>query len=837
MRSRLGILVIVLFLLLLGTSCRSAVSEATASPVASKTPLPNIEPTGTFSPRPVIQATVTAFPSTTPLSTSTVLLTLAPSISPLIIALENADQIQELNSIGSTEIGEILDVAWSPDGRSLAVIGSRSLNLLDAVSMELIWRIPLSPSNPELMFTADSGTLVLDAGRGYATFVDVEQGEITNDIGVDGIFSVSPDGSLLAVTRGGDVSLLDWQADQIVTTLDADINSGAVYDLAFSADGKTLVAGSDHGDVQTWDIKSGYRAPTYFPSIPSEIYSCEVSGSIAGMPSGKLLVVCHSPTSDSWVDYVQIWLWDADDIQNRKYIRTNEDYFRNFYHFTVSADRQKLAVFAGEDVEIWNATGGYPVNLLEGVQGEGLVFNPENSNMLGVWTNSTLQIWDVNTGELLNEFDEPGSISPVTRLVFNPAAPGRQLIIGRSDGLVEMWDVTSEQESTELIDRPSEITGLSFNADGKRLAVSDASQTVLVWDFDNAIPQLQFEIETSDDIYDITLSPEGANLIIAGYSNEVDIWDLSTQSILHTLTTTGYKNTSLAVSNDGKILAIGNSSGVVQLWNLDRYTLLEKMDTKANTDVVDLDFSPDGKQLASLAGKKFQVWEVETGEWIRGWGVDSQQNSLVYSPDQCTLAVSASKVELLDIASGDFFIGFSETTGDIVNASFSPDGYLLAGGSEGGHVGILGVPGGLEAQEIMENVAIRCSSLVPLPTPSPTKTSTITPIPSATESPTVTPVLSVTPTQTETSTPTLPAFDRTLYLSDPPMQGDDITLLQNRLLALGYSEVGIPDGVFGQYSDQAVRHFQQLNNLEIDGVVGPLTWEALFSDDAVGLQP
>jgi len=755
----------------------------------------------------------------------------------LIIALENADQIQELTSLGSSEIGAFLDVAWSPDGRSLAVIGSKSLNLLDAATMELIWRIPLAPSNPELMFTADSDTLVLDAGRGYATFVDVVKGEIVTDIGVDGIFSVSPDGSLLAITRGGDVSLLDWQADQIVTTLDADINSGAVYDLAFSTDGKTLVAGSDHGDVQTWDINSGYRAPTYFPSIPSEIYSCEVSGSIAGMPSGKLLVVCHSPTSDSWVDYVQIWLWDADDIQNRKYIRTNEDYTRNFYDFTVSADRQKLAVFAGADVEIWNAAGGYPVNILEGVQGEGLVFNPVDSNKLGVWTDGTLQIWDVNSEELVNEFDEPGSISPVTRLAFNPAAPGRQLVIGRSDGLVEMWDVTSGQVSTELVDRPSEITGLSFNANGKRLAVSDASQTVLVWDFDNNVPQLQFEIETSDDIYDITLSPEGANLILAGYSNQVDIWDLDTQSILRSLSTTGYKNTALAISNDGKILAIGNSSGVVQLWSLDHFTLLKKMDTKTDTDAVDLEFSPDGKQLASLAGKRFQVWEVETGEWIRGWNVDSNQNSVDYNPDQCTLAVSASKVELLDIASGDFFIGFSETTGDVVSLSFSPDGYLLAGGSEGGHVGILGVPGSLAAQEIMDNVDIRCSSLAPLPTPSPTKTSTITPIPSPTQSPTATPVLSPTPTQTATFTPTMPVFDRTLYLSDPPMQGSDIALLQNRLLALGYSEVGIADGVFGRYTDQAVRHFQQLNNLDVDGVIGPLTWEALFSSSAIGLQP
>ena len=49
------------------------------------------------------------------------------------------------------------------------------------------------------------------------------------------------------------------------------------------------------------------------------------------------------------------------------------------------------------------------------------------------------------------------------------------------------------------------------------------------------------------------------------------------------------------------------------------------------------------------------------------------------------------------------------------------------------------------------------------------------------------------------------------------MRGDDILLVQQRLLTLGYSEVGRADGVFGPLTDQAVRRFQQLNGQEVDG--------------------
>ena len=35
------------------------------------------------------------------------------------------------------------------------------------------------------------------------------------------------------------------------------------------------------------------------------------------------------------------------------------------------------------------------------------------------------------------------------------------------------------------------------------------------------------------------------------------------------------------------------------------------------------------------------------------------------------------------------------------------------------------------------------------------------------------------------------------YLADPHMMGNDVITLQKRLLELGYTEVGVPDGAFG----------------------------------------
>jgi peptidoglycan hydrolase-like protein with peptidoglycan-binding domain len=65
------------------------------------------------------------------------------------------------------------------------------------------------------------------------------------------------------------------------------------------------------------------------------------------------------------------------------------------------------------------------------------------------------------------------------------------------------------------------------------------------------------------------------------------------------------------------------------------------------------------------------------------------------------------------------------------------------------------------------------------------------------------------------------------------MTGDDVLLLQQRLLELGYVEVGTADGVFGPNTDKAVRIFQTRNGLMVDGIVGVGTWKVLFSSTAI----
>ena len=64
---------------------------------------------------------------------------------------------------------------------------------------------------------------------------------------------------------------------------------------------------------------------------------------------------------------------------------------------------------------------------------------------------------------------------------------------------------------------------------------------------------------------------------------------------------------------------------------------------------------------------------------------------------------------------------------------------------------------------------------------------------------------------------------------------DQVAKVQTQLAALGYFNLE-PTGLFGDYTEEAVKNFQLANGLEVTGIVDAQTFEALYSDAAVESQ-
>lgn len=68
--------------------------------------------------------------------------------------------------------------------------------------------------------------------------------------------------------------------------------------------------------------------------------------------------------------------------------------------------------------------------------------------------------------------------------------------------------------------------------------------------------------------------------------------------------------------------------------------------------------------------------------------------------------------------------------------------------------------------------------------------------------------------------------DRTLYLRMPHFHGHDVTELQQALGALGFA-CGSTDGIFGAFTEMALRKFQLNMGLPSDGIAGAYTYAAI----------
>lgn len=68
--------------------------------------------------------------------------------------------------------------------------------------------------------------------------------------------------------------------------------------------------------------------------------------------------------------------------------------------------------------------------------------------------------------------------------------------------------------------------------------------------------------------------------------------------------------------------------------------------------------------------------------------------------------------------------------------------------------------------------------------------------------------------------------DRTLYLRMPHFHGKDVAELQNVLNALGFG-CGPVDGIFGAYTETALRNFQINMGLPADGIAGAYTFACI----------
>jgi WD40 repeat protein len=200
-------------------------------------------------------------------------------------------------------------------------------------------------------------------------------------------------------------------------------------------------------------------------------------------------------------------------------LRLGVDYREWPTSLTLSPDGSRLALAMGENtIQIWEVDTGELLTTLtqpgEGVTYQILAFSPDGETLLGGFLN-TITRWEIASREAVTF--EPGCRGDaIFDLVYSP--DGKNLAIacgpaGEPIGFLIVWNVLNNRPIFQKEEIP-QMQRVAFSPDGAWLASGGPGGTIMLWDVTGKEEPISFQNQTTP-VDDLVFSPDGSQLVVA----------------------------------------------------------------------------------------------------------------------------------------------------------------------------------------------------------------------------------------------------------------------------------------------------------------------------------
>jgi WD40 repeat protein len=412
-------------------------------------------------------------------------------------------------------------------------------------------------------------------------------------------------------------------------------HEGSVFWASYSEDGLRVITASFDQNFQVWstipDHKSGVLIGSSIPHVD------EINGGAISRNGSRVLTSSKGGTAQIWaleapvtgagqpVTVPGFTLYDANMTKDGLYMLAS------------------IAENGQSELEVLNEEGSRILKLIPIGGATDFVFAQDGRHVLlynlgksgDMFRNasfSNAQVWDFSTGRPV------GTGSPISGTGLPFLSPdGRRILAAAADAngdVQRIYDAASGKALGPFARKY--ISGHAFSPDGANV-VTVFRDSAQVWDAASG-KLIGNELKHRMWVNDAEFSQDGKRVVTASNDLTAVVWNASTGTMIGKPMSHGGKviKAKFSPDPDGKFILTETQNHLAQVWDV---ATSKRVGAAIHFgdfdgDIVDLDFSPDGKMILTHTSKIAKVWDAMTGKPI-GAQIGSAESIrwIAFTPD------------------------------------------------------------------------------------------------------------------------------------------------------------------------------------------------------------